>query len=173
MLLVEIVTSAIPVPASDTCCGLVDALSLIVKVALRGPTAFGAYDTPIMHDDIGATVTGIAPQVPVPLTANSAESDEFALTTMSELVFPVLLTVKFLVTACPIATFPNASDDVTDIVVPGVEVAVGVAVAVADTVAVAVAVAVLDAVAVAVADTVGVAVTVAVAVAVGDGGDTL
>jgi len=97
MLLVEVVRSARPAPLSVTCCGLVVALSLIVIVAPCEPTAVGVNPTPIVHDAVGASVTGIAPHVPVPVIAYSG-SEGVAPETTSELVLPVLLTVRFFVT---------------------------------------------------------------------------
>lgn len=59
----------------------------------------GEYDTPNVHFVLGATVIGIAPQLPVPLSENSAGSDNDALETMSELAAPVFLMVRrFFVT---------------------------------------------------------------------------
>jgi hypothetical protein len=87
------------VPDNVECCGLVAALSKIVSVALRKETALGEYDTPNVHFVFGATVIGIAPQVPAPLSENSVGSDDDALETMSELAAPVLLMVRrFFVT---------------------------------------------------------------------------
>ena len=97
MLLVEVLRSAIPLPLSVTCCGLVDALSPIVKVAPCAPTASGVNAIPIVHDVAGATVIGIVPHVPVPLTAYSG-SVGVALEMTSALVLPVLLIVTFFVT---------------------------------------------------------------------------
>src|SRR5208337_2351753 len=155
------VMSTVPVPLSVTCCGLVAVLSLSVSVALCAPSVLGVNATPSVHNALGATVTGIAPHVPVPLTAYS-ESDGIALEMTSELVLPVFSTVRFFVTVSPTGSLPNASDAVTNIEVVGVAVGVAVAVAVAVGVAVAVAVAVAVGVAVAVAVTVAVAVGVAV-----------
>lgn len=116
-----------PVPLSATCCGLLVALSKTCSVALCAPAALGANATPSVHDDLGATVTGIGPHVPVPLRAYS-ESDDVAAEMTSELGLPVLSTVRFLATVWPTATLPNAIEAVTVIEVVGV--AVGVAVAV-------------------------------------------
>jgi hypothetical protein len=85
---------------------------------------------------LGATVIGIAPHVPVPLKAYSAGSDDVVLPMNSEWVAPVLETVRFLVSVWPRATLPNASDAVTDTVVVGVAVGLGVADAVVVDVAV-------------------------------------
>jgi hypothetical protein len=171
---------AMPLPENVDCCGLVAALSKIVSVALCEPTAFGVNATPSVQFVLGATVIGTAPQVPLPLRAYSAGSDEMAFGMISGLVAPVFLTVRFFVTVWPTGTLPNASDAVTDIEVVGVEVGVAdpvgvdvkvpvalvVAVGVSVTVAVWVAVAVPVGVTVAVTVAVGVAVEVAVAVAV-------
>ena len=119
-----------PVPVSATCCGLVVALSVRVKVALCAPTLLGANAIPIVQLVLGATVIGMGPQVPVPLSAYSG-SDGVALEMVSEWVAPVLETVRFLVNDWPTATFPNANEVATEIVVVGVAVAVGVEVAVA------------------------------------------
>lgn len=145
-----------PVPLTADCCGLLVALSKNFSDALRAPTAFGVNATASRHEPLGATVTGIAPHVPVSLRANSAGSDDTAFEMTSECAAPVFLTVRVLVTVWPTATLPDDSEEVTDIVVVGV--AVGVAVAVEVAVAVAVEVAVAVAVAV------GVLVAVAVAV---------
>lgn len=150
-----------PVPERVTCCGLVVALSRIVSDASCVPTVLGTNEIPSLHELSGATVTAIAPQVPVPLSAYS-ESDDVTLETISGRVAPVFLIVMGLVAAWPTATLPNDRDDVADIEVVGVAVGVAVAVVVAVCVAVAVAVRV----AVAVADAVGVAVCVAVEVEV-------
>jgi hypothetical protein len=114
-------------------------LSLSVRVALGVPTIFGVYATASVHDAVGASVIGIAPQVPLLLAENSG-SDEIAFEMISELVAPVLWTVTVLVAVWPTGTLPKASAAVTVSVVVGV--AVGVAVAVEVPVAVAVGVAV-------------------------------
>lgn len=131
------------------------ALSLSVRVALCVPTAFGVNAIASVHDVLGASVTGIAPQVPL-LPAENSGSDEIALEMISELAAPVLWTVRVLVAVWPTATLPKASEAVTVSVVVGVPVGVAVAVEVAVGVAVAVKVVV------AVAVDVGVAVAVAV-----------
>jgi hypothetical protein len=123
-------------PKSVECCGLVVALSKIISVALCGPSAVGVNLTPIVQMVLGATVIGIAPHVPVPLKAYSAGSDDVVLPMNSEWVAPVLETVRFLVSVWPRATLPNASDAVTDTVVVGVAVGLGVADAVVVDVAV-------------------------------------
>ena len=115
--------------------------------------------TASVHDCLGASVTGTAPQVPLLLAENSG-SDEIALEMISELAAPVLWTVSVLVAFWPTVTLPKASEAVTVSVVVGV--AVGVAVAVKVAVAVAVGVAVRVLVAVPVAVEVAVAVDVAV-----------
>ncbi len=150
-------------PLRETFCDPVPALSNSVSVALRAPTEFGMNATPKAHDDLGATVTGIAPHVPVPLSANSNGSDETAPEMISELAPPVFLTVRFFVSVCPTGTLPKESDVVTDTEVVGVAVGVPVAVGVV----VGVPVSVGDGVGVSVA--VGDAVAVAVAVG-GSGG---
>ena len=76
--------SAMPVPESAECCGLVVALSKIISVALSASAALGVNDTPSVQFVLGATTIGIAPQVPVALRANSARSDGVALETTSE-----------------------------------------------------------------------------------------
>jgi hypothetical protein len=162
-LLFDSVRPAAPAPESVECCGLVVALSKIISVAPCGPSAVGVNATPSVQVVLGATVIGIAPHVPMPLRAYSAESDDVALPMISEWVAPVLSTVRFLVSVCPRATLPNASDAVTDTVVVGVAVGVPVA----TKVAVAVDVAVWVAVAVAVDVIAAVAVAVFVPVAVG------
>jgi len=170
-LLREVVKSTMPVPLSETLCDPVPPLSVRVSFALRAPVALGVNATPSVQDDLGATVTGIAPQVPAPLMAYSAGSDDFALEITSGLVLPVLVTVRFFATVWPTATFPNASEPVTDIdvvgVAVGVTVAVAVGVAVGVRVSVGVPIAVGVGVGVAVAVGVPVGVTVAVAVALG------
>jgi hypothetical protein len=124
--------------------------------------------TTIVQVVLGATVIGIAPHVPVPLKAYSAESDDVALAMISEWVAPVLSTVRFFVTVWPRATLPNASDAVRDTVVVAVAVGVAVAVAVAVDLAVWVAVDVAEPVAVAVTVLVAVGVAVLVEVRVGE-----
>jgi len=138
-LLFEVVKSTTPVPVRVTCCGVVVALSLSVRVAGCAPVVSGVNETPSVHDVAGATEIGIGPQVPVPLKAYS-ESDGVALEMISELVLPVLWTVRFLTAESPTASLPKASDAVTVIEVVGVAVAVAVGVAVAVSVDVAVAV---------------------------------
>ena len=140
-------------------------MSKTCSVALCLPVALGVNATPSVHDDLGATVTGIGPHVPVPLRAYS-ESDDVAAEMTSELVLPVLSTVRCLAAVWPMATLPNVSEAVTVMEVVGVAVGVAVAVAVAVAVRVEVAVKVGVAVAVCVAVAVAVAVCVAVAVAV-------
>jgi hypothetical protein len=129
-LLFDIVRPAMPLPESVECWGLVVALSKIIRVALCAPSAAGVKATTSVQVVLGATTIGIGPQVPVPLRAYSAGSDEVTLPMTSECVAPVLSTVRFFVSVCPRATLPNASDAVTDIVVVGVDVGVPVAVAV-------------------------------------------
>jgi hypothetical protein len=167
-LVFDIVRPAMPVPDSAECCGLLLALSSSVSVALCNPSAPGVKVTGTVQVVLGATVIGIDPQVPAPLTTYSAGSETVALEMTNEWVAPVLSTVKFFVAEWPKATLPKAREAVTDTVVVGVAVGVavivGTAVAVAVLVAVAVDVAVLVAVAVAVF--VGVEVVVAVRVAV-------
>jgi hypothetical protein len=165
-LVLEVLRPPIPVPESATCCGLVVALSLIVSVASCDPSEAGLNATPSVQDFRGATLTGIAPQVPCPFNAYSG-SEVAALETISWFLLPLLDTVTVLGEVVPTATLPKASGEVTDIEVVGVAVGVGVtvAVAVAVEVAVAVAVAVGVAVAVEVAVAVSVAVWVGVAVA--------
>jgi len=89
----------------------------------------GLKATPIVQFCFGATVIGIAPQVPLPLKLYSA-SDGIALEIASEFTAPVFAIVTFFVSVCPTATLPYASETVTDTVVIGVDVAVGVALAV-------------------------------------------
>ena len=134
-------------------------MSLSFRVALRAPVVLGVNATASVHDFLGASLTGIAPQVPLLLAENSG-SDEIALDMTSELAAPVLWTVSVLVAVWPTVTLPKASEAVTVSVVVGV--AVGVAVAVAVAVGVAVRVLVAEAVAVAVCVAVAVAVGVAV-----------
>src|SRR5271165_4501313 len=110
-----------------------------MRVALGVPTAFGVNATASVHVVLGASVTGIAPQVPLPLAANSG-SDEIALEMISELAGPVLWTVTILVAVWPTAVLPKTSEAVTVSVVVGVAVGVAVAVEVAVAVAVGVAV---------------------------------
>jgi len=129
-LVFERESPAMPLPDSADCCGLVAALSNRVNVALCPPTEFGANDTPSVQFVFGASVIGIAPQVPVPLNVDSAGSDDIAFEMISGLVDPVFLTVRFLVAVWPTGTLPNASDAVTVIDVVGVEVGVAVAVGV-------------------------------------------
>jgi len=88
-LLFVSVRPAMPVPVRLTCCGLVVVLSLSVSDAECAPTASGVNDTPIVQFALGATVIGIAPQVPVPLKVYS-ESDAIALETINGWVAPVL-----------------------------------------------------------------------------------
>ena len=118
-----------PVPLSETLWDPVAPLSVSVSVARCAPGALGVNATPSRHALLGATVTGIAPHVPVPLRTYSG-SDSVAPETTSELVLPVFLTVRFFVTVSPVATLPKASGAVTDMEVVGVAVAVGVTVAV-------------------------------------------
>ena len=138
-------------------------MSLSVRVALGVPAEFGVNETASVHVVLGATVTGIVPQVP-PLLAENSGSDEIALEMISELAGPVFWTVTILVAVWPTAVLPKASEAVTVSVVVGVAVGVAVAVEVAVAVGVAVAVAVFVAVAVAVFVAVAVGVPVAVAV---------
>ena len=139
LLLVE--RPAMPVPLSATCCGLVVALSVSVRVALCAPTLFGENATPSVQLVLGATVMGTGPHVPVPLSAYSG-FEGVALEMISELAAPVLETVRILVIDWPTATFPKAIELATRTVVVGVAVAVGVEVAVEVAVFVAVEVAV-------------------------------
>ena len=108
-----IVRSTVPVPLSATCCGLVAVLSLIESVALCEPAAFGVNATPSVQDVLGATVTGIAPHVPAPVTAYSVGSDEVTLPMNSGFV-PMFATVMVLLTVSPTGELPNANEAVTD-----------------------------------------------------------
>jgi hypothetical protein len=127
-LLFDTVRPAMPPPESVECCGLVVALSKIIRVAFCAPSAVGVNATPSVQVVLGATVIGIAPHVPVPLRANSAGSDDVALPMISEWVAPVLSTVRFLTSVWPRATLLNASDAVGVAVATKVAVAVDVAV---------------------------------------------
>ena len=82
-LVFERVRHAMAVPVSVTCCGLVVALSSIAIDALCAPVVLGVKATPSVHDAPCASVTGIAPHVPVPLKTYS-ESDGVALEMTSE-----------------------------------------------------------------------------------------
>jgi hypothetical protein len=97
-LLTEVVRSTVPVPVSADCCGLVPALSLRVSVALCAPSAAGANVTPSLQFPLAATVIGIVPQEPAPVTINSVGSDDIALEMISGLVRPVLVTVTVFAT---------------------------------------------------------------------------
>lgn len=149
-------------------------MSKSMSVAPCEPSASGMKVIPSVQVVLGATVMGIAPQVPVPLKAYSVESDDVALAMTRGWFAPVLSSVTVLVKVWPTATLPNASDAITDIVVVGVEVGVAVGVtlwvAVGVPVAVVVPVVVAEGVAVkvevGVGEPVGVAVALAVRVAV-------
>src|SRR5258708_38254454 len=93
-LVTEVVRVVRPVPLSVTCFGLVKALSLIVSDALCAPIVLGVNATANVHDTLGASITGIAPHVPAPVSAYS-ESDVVALAIINGLVAPVLVTVAF------------------------------------------------------------------------------
>ena len=97
-LLTEVVISAVPVPLSAECCGLVVALSVSVRVALCVPSVPGANATSSMQFVLCATVIGIGPQVPPPVTVKCAGSDDIALEIISEWVAPVLVTFTVLAT---------------------------------------------------------------------------
>ena len=73
-------------------------MSVSAIVALCAPSAFGVKATPRVQLEIGATVIGIAPQVPVPLSEYSAGSDDIAPETISGWILPVLVTVRVFVT---------------------------------------------------------------------------
>lgn len=135
-LLCLIVRPAMPVPLRATCCGLLGVLSVNVSVAACGPTELGENATASVHDLVGASVTGIGPQVPAAVTANSAESDDIALEMISGFFLPVLRIVRCFVTDWPTATLPKSSESPTAIEVVGVPVGVADAVAVAVGVAV-------------------------------------
>ena len=97
-LFTEVVISAIPVPLRAECCGLVVALSVSVSVALCTPSVAGANATSSVQKVLCATVIGIAPQVPPPVTVKCAGSDVIALETISEWCVPVLVTFTVLAT---------------------------------------------------------------------------
>jgi hypothetical protein len=97
-LLTEVVRSTVPVPLSADCCGLVPALSVRVRVALCAPSVAGAKVTPSLQFPLAATVIGIGPQEPAPVTMNSDGSDDIALEMISGLVRPVLVTVTVFAT---------------------------------------------------------------------------
>ncbi len=102
-------------------------MSLSFRVALCAPVVLGVKATASVHDFLGASVIGTAPQVPL-LRAENSGSDETALEMISELDAPVLWTVSVLVAVWPTVTLPKVSEVVTVSAVVGV--AVGVAVAV-------------------------------------------
>ncbi len=129
-VVLEVLKPPMPVPESATFCGLVMELSPSASVALCEPSEAGVNATPSEQDLRGATVTGIAPQVPVPLNAYSG-SDVVALEMISGWVLPLFDTVTVLVEFVPTATLPNASEEAADIEVVGVAVGVAVDVAVA------------------------------------------
>ena len=83
-LLFDTARPAIPAPESVECCGLVVALSKVIRVTPCAPSAAGVNATPSVQVVLGATVIGIAPHVPVPLRAYSAGSDDVALAMISE-----------------------------------------------------------------------------------------
>ena len=114
-------------------------MSLSFRVALCAPVVLGVNATDSVHDFLGASFTGTAPQVPLLLAENSG-SDEIAFEIVSELTVPVLWTVTILVAFRPTVTLPKASEVVTVSVVVGIAVGVAVAVKVAVAVAVGVAV---------------------------------
>ena len=64
-------------------------MSKSISDALCAPSASGVNAIPIVQFVLGATVTGNAPQVPVPFRAYS-ESDGVALETTSGCIAPVL-----------------------------------------------------------------------------------
>ena len=97
-LFTEVVISAIPVPLSAECCGLVEALSVSVNVALCAPSVAAPNATSSAQFELGATVIGIGPQVPPPVTVKCAGSDVIALEIISEWSVPVLVTFTVLAT---------------------------------------------------------------------------
>jgi hypothetical protein len=78
-LFFDSVKPAIPVPESVDFCGLVVALSNSISVALCEPSALGVKVTGRVQVVLGATVIGIAPQVPAPPRTYSAGSEDVAL----------------------------------------------------------------------------------------------
>ena len=102
-------------------------MSLSFRVALCVPVVLGVNSTVSVHDFLGASLTGTAPQVPL-LRAENSGSDEIALEMTSALAAPVLWTVSDLEAVWPTVTLPKVSEAVTVSVVVGVAVAVGVAV---------------------------------------------
>jgi hypothetical protein len=91
----------------------------------------GVNVTASVHDDLGATVAGRPPHVPVPLRVYS-EADEVALEMTSEVVLPVLWTVRVFVTELLIGTLPNESEVGATVMVGGAGVGVAVGVGVGD-----------------------------------------
>ena len=79
-----------PVPLRVACCGLLEVLSVKVSDAFSAAADLGENATASVHDLVGASVTGIEPQVPAGVTANSAESDDTALEMISGFFLPVL-----------------------------------------------------------------------------------
>ena len=76
--------------ARVACCGLLEVLSVKVSDAFSAAADLGENATASVHDLVGASVTGIEPQVPAGVTANSAESDDTALEMISGFFLPVL-----------------------------------------------------------------------------------
>jgi hypothetical protein len=154
----------VPLPVSGTSCGLLAALSLMVRVPVIVPTTVGLNFTEILQ--CFKCNTG---EVQVLVSENPAvtETLETLSATVPLLIRLTVFAAAVVPTACPAQLKLAGSTLATAAgVAVGVAVAVAVLVAVAVTVIVAVAVAVLVAVAVAVLPAVGVSVLVPLAVAV-------
>ena len=89
-LLLRVVRPAMPVPLRVTCCGLLEVLSVKVSDAFSRAADLGENATASVHDLVGASVTGVEPQFPAGVTANSAESDDTALEMIKRVFLPVL-----------------------------------------------------------------------------------
>jgi len=89
-LLFPVVRPAMPVPLRVTCCGLLEVLSVKLSDAPSAAADLGENATASVHDLVGASVTGMRPQVPAGVTANSAESEDSALEMFSGFFLPVL-----------------------------------------------------------------------------------
>src|SRR5712664_3164275 len=81
-----------PVPVRDTVCGLPDALSVIVRVPVREPTAVGVNVTLIVQFAPAANVPGLTGQALPPVLV-SAKSPEAAIELIVNGAVPVFVSV--------------------------------------------------------------------------------
>src|SRR5712691_12342229 len=94
-----------PVPVNGTVCGLPAALSVIVSVPVRAPTAVGANVTLIVQFAPAARVAGLIGQATTPVL-DSAKSPEAAIELIVTALAPVLVRVTVFAALVVVSSWP-------------------------------------------------------------------